>query len=135
MPRPIKVGRNRQRVLLYDVPESSVDSFGQPSNAPVQIVNPNATDGGFWMEVRPLRGDEMLNVRQIWPLATHIVTSRWLGSTIPTSPDNPNGFFMPQMKLKLLLDNSILNIEFADNIEKRNRRWELTCSEHIGAST
>jgi hypothetical protein len=135
MPRPIKSGRNRQRVLLFDVPENAVDSWGQPSNTPVQIVNPGAVDGGFWAEVRPLRGSEMLNVRQIWALATHIVSFRWLGSTIPVSADNPNGRFMPQMKIQLLLDNSILNIEFADNVEKRNRRWELICSSHVGATT
>jgi hypothetical protein len=40
---------------------------------------------------------------------------------------------MPQMKLKSLLDGSILNIEFAENVKKRNRRWQLTCSEHTGA--
>ena len=135
MPRPLKVGKHRQRVLLYDVPEAATDSWGQPSNDPVQIVNTSASDGGFWMEVRPLRGQEMLNVRQIWPLATHIVHSRWLGSMIPTSSDNPNALLMPQMKIKLILDNSILNIEFADNVEKRCRMWELTCSEHVGATS
>jgi len=87
------------------------------------------------MEVVPLQGSEMLNVRQIWPTATHTVMVRWLGSAIPTSADNPNGIFMPQMKIKCKLDNSILNIEFAENVEKRNRRWKLVCSEHVGVSS
>ena len=135
MPRPIKSGRYRQRILLFDVPESSTSSWSQPSQAPTQISNPNATDGGFWAEVNPLRGNEQLNVRQIWPTATHRVRMRWLGSAIPVSSDNPNQQIMPQMKINLLLDGSWLNVLFAENIEKRNRAWELICEEHVGAST
>lgn len=102
--------------------------MGQPSQAQVTI-------GSFWAEVRPLRGDEQLNVRQIYPTATHIVTMRWLGSLIPVTADNPQGLVMPQMVLQLALDNSFLHILFADNVEKRNRRWELTCEERIGGTT
>ena len=132
--RSTRSGRYRQRVLLFDIPESTTDSIGQPSQATVQISNPNATDGGFWAEVNPLKGDEMLNVRQIWPTATHMVKMKWLGSVIPVTSDNPNGLIMPQMVIKALLDNSYLHIVFANNVEKRNRRWELTCEEKIGAS-
>jgi hypothetical protein len=132
--RPIKSGRNRQRILLFDVPESAVDSFGQPSQTPVQIVS-SASDGGFWAEIVPLRGDEQLNARQVWPLATHHAYLRWLGNAIPTSADNPNGLIVPNMKIQCLLDGSILNVEFAENVERRNRQWKLVCSEHIGALT
>ncbi len=128
MPRPLKIGRNRQRITLLDIPESTVDSWGQPSQATTTI-------GSFWAEVRPLRGNEQLNVRQIWPTATHMVTMRWLGSVIPKTTGNPEGLIMPQMVLKLLLDNSFLHVLFADNVEKRNRRWELTCEERIGGTT
>jgi hypothetical protein len=127
MPRPIKSGKNRQRVTLFDVPEGSTDTWGQPSEGPVTI-------GTFWMEVMPLKGDEMLNVRQVWPSATHKVKCRWLGSAIPSNSDNPQSQIMPQMKLKLLLDNSWLNVIWAENVEKRNRSWELICEEHVGAS-
>lgn len=128
MPRPIKSGRNRQRVTLYDVPESSTDTWGQPSQETVTI-------GTFWMEVNPLRGNEMLNVRQIWPTATHRVKCRWLGDSIPVSADNPQKQIMPHMKLKCLLDSSILNVVWAENVEKRNRAWEMICEEHIGATS
>jgi len=133
MPRPVKSGKYRQRVGLYDVPESSTDSFGQPSQGSTQIVSP-ASDGLFAAEVIPLQGQEQLNVRQIWPTATHIVKMRWLGSSIPTSSDNPKGLIIPNMKLQLDLDSSWLNVLFADNVEKRNWQWKLTCEEHIGAT-
>lgn len=128
IPRPLKIGRHRQRVTLLDIPESTTDSFGQPSQAQTTI-------GTFWADVRPLRGNEMLNARQIWPTATHVVTMRWLGSVIKVTPDNPQALVMPQMVLKLALDNSYLHVLFADNVEKRNRRWELTCEERIGGTS
>lgn len=131
--RPTRSGPKRQRVLLFDIPESSTDSWAQPSLAPTQISS-SASDGAFAAEVRPLRGNEILNTRQIWPTATHIVKLRFLWSAIPKTPDNPNGLIVPQMKLQVLLDNSILNILFADNVEKRNHEWVLTCEEHINAT-
>lgn len=82
----------------------------------------------------PLKGNEMLNVRQIWPTATHKVRCRWLASVIPASADNPQSQIMPQMKLNVLLDNSWLNVIWAENVEKRNRQWEMICEEHVGAS-
>jgi hypothetical protein len=121
-------------VLLYDVPEATTDTWGQPSQAAVQIINASASDGGFWAEVRPLRGNEMLNVRQVWPTATHMITMRWLGSAIPVSDDNPNQQLMPQMKIQLLLDSSWLHFLFAENVEKRNRQWKITAEEKIGAT-
>jgi head-tail adaptor len=102
--------------------------MGQPSQSVTTI-------GSFWADVRPLRGNEQLNVRQIWPTATHIVTMRWLGSMIPKTSDNPAAIIMPQMVLNLALDNSFLHVLFADNVEKRNRQWVLTCEERIGGTT
>lgn len=134
MPRPIKSGRYRQRVTLWNIPQSSTDSWAVPSQTPVQIVNLAATDGAFWAEVRPLQGNEMMNARQVWPTATHYVSMRWLGTAIPSTTDNPQQQIVPNMKLQCLLDNSWLNVVFAENIEKRNRAWKLVCEEHIGAS-
>ena len=124
MMRSNKVGTFRQRVILQDIPETTLDSYGQPSLGAIEI-------GRFWAEVRPLRGNEQLNVRQIWPTATHLVHMRWLGSVIPISSTNPAGLILPRMRLQLLSDGTLLNILFADNIEKRNRTWELTCDEKV----
>ncbi len=133
--RALKVGEQRQRLRLYDVPESTKDSWAQPSLAPTQIVNTGASDKAFWFFVRPLRGDEMLNVRQIWPTASHILKCRWLGSVIPKTADNPNGYFMPQMKLVNVNDGEVYNVLFAENAEKRNRQWILTCEQKVGATS
>lgn len=126
--KPRKVGRYRQRISVFDVPESSTDDYGQPSLAP----DPIAT---IWAEVRPLKGQEQLNVRQLFPTATHIVECRWLGSLVAPSDDNPNGYIMPQMKLQVVKDGRILNVDNAYNVEERNICWQLTCTEKVGASS
>jgi head-tail adaptor len=127
--RSTQAGSKRQRLALYDVPESTVDPWGQPSQTPVLI-------GTYWAEVRMLRGDEMLNVRQMWPTATHIIKMRWLGSSIPASSDNPASLILPDMKL-MLTKNGILvrvfNIVAAQNTEERNREWKITAEEKVGA--
>ena len=125
--RPLKIGRNRQRLQLYDVPESTKDTWGQPSQVSTLI-------GEFWGYVVPLKGDEMLNVRQVWPTATHTVYMRWLGSMIPKTSDNPQGLIVPHMVIVCVLDQSYLHIVSALNVEKRNWQWKLTCEEKIGAS-
>lgn len=122
--RPLQTGSFRQRVTLYDVPEATRDSYGQPSQAATEICS-------FWAEVRPLAGNEQLNVRAIWPTATHKVKCRWLGSLIPTSSGNPNAQILPRMYLSLDLDGSRLDVLFANNVEKRNRGWELTCEQKV----
>lgn len=120
--KPLRIGRNRQRLQLYDVPETSQDALGQVSQSATLL-------GTFWGESRMLRGNEQLNVRQIWPTATHQVTLRWLGSAIPAGPNNPNGLIIERMYLVDTLDGARLNILNANNVEKRNRRWVLTCEE------
>lgn len=120
--KPLRSGRNRQRLQLYDVPETSQDALGQASQSATLL-------GTFWGESRMLRGNEQLNVRQIWPTATHQVTLRWLGSAIPAGPNNPNGLIIERMYLVDTLDGARLNILNANNVEKRNRRWVLTCEE------
>lgn len=127
MAKSLRVGRNRQRVRLYDVPEATTDSIGDPSQDAVLI-------GTFWAFIRPLMGDEILNIRQQWPKASHKAWMRWLGSSIPKTADNPNGWIVPSMKL-ICEDNSyVLNVLFADRVEMRNRYWILTCEERVGAT-
>lgn len=127
--RSTQAGPKRQRLALYDVPESTVDSWGQPSQGVVLI-------GTFWFEVRMLRGDEILNVRTQWPTATHIIKSRWLGTSIPSTSNNLGGLILPEMKLTLTKNGILLrvfNIVAAQNTEERNREWQITAEEKVGA--
>ncbi len=124
--KPQKRGRYRQRVELYDRPEATTDTWGQPSPTPVLI-------GTFWAEIVPLAGNEMLNVRQMWPTATHTVYILWLGSSISPTDNNPQGEIIPSMTIKARLDNSYLNVINANNTEYRNRQWKITCEEKVGA--
>lgn len=114
-----------QNVQLFDVPEQTRDSYGQPSNAASLI-------GLFPMAVEPLRGDEQLNVRAVWPTATHTVWCRWLGSAIPSTTSNPHGLILPRMYLVLSEgDGAQLNIVYAGNYQERNQFWQLTCEQKV----
>ena len=127
--KPQHVGRYRQRMQLWDVPETSQDSYGQPSTNGTQIVS-SASDGCFAAERRMLRGDEILNIRQMFPTATDLVRMRWIGSSIPTNgSNNPDGLILERMYLIDTLDGARLNILNANNVESRNRMWLLTCEE------
>lgn len=127
--RPVRAGFRDQLLTLVDVPETTVSSYGQPSYT-------GTTIGTFHGSVRQLKGDEILNVRQMFPSATHIVEMDWLGSAIPTTAQNPASLILPQMKL-LLKKNSVLikvlNIVAAENVDEKNYAWKLTCEEYVGA--
>jgi SPP1 family predicted phage head-tail adaptor len=109
-----KVGLYRQRVTLQALVETD-DNYGQP----VQSWQAVAT---FWSEVRFLRGVELLNVKQGWATATHIISCRYQGPSFTPSPT---------MRFVLGKDNRIFNILAWQNIEERNRGWQFTCEEYV----
>ena len=128
-----------QRALLFDVPESTTDTWGQPSQVAVAIPNNSASDLAFWLVVKPLSGSEILNVRQQWATATHYLECNWLADSVPISSDNPGngiyGYVMPQMKWKLLKDARIFNVLSAINVDEANVAWRMVAQEHYGATS
>jgi head-tail adaptor len=128
--RATQAGPKRQRLSLYDIPESAVDSWGQPSQGPDSL-------GTFWAEVRQLKGQEMLNVRQMWPTATHQIKMRWLGRSIPATGNNPASRILPSMQLVQRTAAGVLvhvyNVVSASNTEERNREWIIIADEKVWA--
>jgi SPP1 family predicted phage head-tail adaptor len=108
------VGLYRQRVTLQGLVET-IDTYGQP----VQTWQPVQT---MWAEVRFLRGQELLNVRQGWATATHIISCRWQGASFAPSPT---------MRLLLGKDSRIFNVLAFQNAEERNRQCIFTCEEYV----
>ena len=129
--RPRRRGKYRQRVQLYDVPESTQDSYGQPSLVGVQIVNASAEDGCFWARVEPFRGQELTDIRTQWAVATHKVGMLWLGTMIPTTPNNPYRRLLPRMYIIDTLDGTRIDFLDCQNVEKRNRCWEIVGQEKV----
>jgi Phage head-tail joining protein len=77
----LRIGRYRQRLYIQAPAYPEVhDTFGQPQ----QSWN---TLGVFWAEIQGLRGQELVNAKQIKAQATLKVRTRWLGSAIPFSPE------------------------------------------------
>jgi SPP1 family predicted phage head-tail adaptor len=112
--RPQQVGTFRQRVTLQDLVET-IDSYGQP----VQSWTDLAT---FWAEVRPLRGQESLNIRQVFATATTLIKHRYLGPALDPSP---------KQRYRLVKDGRIFNVLDPTNVEERNRTIESVCEERV----
>ena len=112
--KPLQAGIFRQRVTLQDLVET-VDSYGQPIQSWVDVAT-------FWAEVRPLRGQESLNVRQVWATATTLIKHRYLGPALDPSP---------KQRYKLVKDGRIFNVLDPTNVEERNRSIESVCQEYV----
>jgi head-tail adaptor len=112
-----KAGTYRQRVSLQSLVET-IDSYGQP----IQSWTTLAT---FSAEVRPLKGSEILNIKQVWATASHFIKHRYLGVALDPNP-----------KQRYLLQKPgepqrIFNILNSNNVEERNRSHESICEEYV----
>ncbi len=118
-------------VDLFDVPETVIDDFGQPSQAATLIIS------GLMAKVDSLQSKyrESLNIRQQWPTSTHIVTFGWLGVMIPSTSRNPYQQVTPDMKIVCQLDGRVLNILDAVNVNRASDMWYVICKEHFGATS
>lgn len=108
---------------LFDVPGTTVDTYGQVSDTSTLI-------GTFRAAVVNLRGRELIAAQQAYTSVSHKVTLPWLGTAIPATAHNPNRQVLPRMYL-ILPDGSRLDVIAADNVDKRNRTWILTCNEIV----
>ena len=76
----------------------------------------------FWAEVRPIRGTETVNIRQVWATATTMIKHRYLGPSLDPSP---------KQRYRLGKDGRIFNILDPTNVEERNRSIESVCEEYV----
>ncbi len=127
----VNVSIQEELVDLYDVPETVIDTFGQPSQTATLIMS------GIRAKVDSLQRKyaERILGRQEWPTATHIVTFGWLGTRIPSTTRNPYRQVSPDMKIICQQDGKVLNVIEAVNVERRNQSWFIICQEHWGATS
>lgn len=103
----MKPGPMRQRVTLQS-PAQSSDGYGDP-------VTTWTTVGTYWARVVFTGGTEAVNAQQDRALETHRITMRYV------SPIDPS--------MRLLYVNRILNILTVNNVDERNREYEITARE------
>lgn len=110
--KPNRAGLYRQRVTLQQLatPET-FDTFGQP----VRTWN---TVGTYWAEVRPLQGHEAIVAKQIKAEASHLITMRYLGTSVTLNPTD-----------QFLLGSRVFGVVQVLNAEERNRRYEIIVRE------
>lgn len=108
--RPLEFGRLRHRVTVQS--RSLVDdSFGQPQPTWTAV-------GTYWAEVKPLRGREAEQARQVRAETTHKVTLR-----VPTT-------ITPEHRL-LFESTRVLNILEVIDVGERDHMLELLCVEEL----
>jgi head-tail adaptor len=87
------------------------DTFGQP-------VASWTTVGTFWGFLRPATGREAIIAKQTKAEATHLLTTRYLGSGVAINPT-----------YRWVLGSRVFGIVEIRNIEERNRAYEMTLQE------
>lgn len=110
-----RAGPKRQRVSLQTLSESQ-DSFGQK-------IPSWTTQGNYWAEVKNLSGREAVNAKQVKADTTHQVTMRYIGALF-TTPG-----LLPSMRL--LYKSRVFNILWVNNVDERNREYQLLCQEYV----
>jgi hypothetical protein len=113
------------RVDLYDVPEATRSSYGQPSQASTLIASNLAA------EIEQLSGNELVSIRQtrqILATATHRVKLHYLG---------PSVVIKPRMKFvaNTRIGVRVLNVLSVDNTWEATNDWICICEERIGATS
>lgn len=110
--RPLRVGLHRQRLtLLSPATTETFDTYSQPVPTPTTV-------GTFWGYLRPLQGRELIVAKQVKATATHMLTTRWLGSAVAINPT-----------FRWQLGSRLFGIVEVRNIEERNRQYEMTLQE------
>jgi hypothetical protein len=120
---PVRAGELARNLQLYDVPGGTQDEYGQVSDEGQLIALVRG-------KVEHLRGRELQAAQQVYTSVTHKVTLRWLGSVIPRTPANPNGYILPRMYL-VLEDGRRLDVVDANDVGEAHLYWILTCNEKV----
>lgn len=111
----MKAGPLRQRVTLQSLTETT-DSYGQR----VQSWN---TLGTYYAEVRQLSGREAVNAKQVKADTTHLVRMRYIGTLFATPGILPS--------MRFLFNGIALNILFINNVDNRNREYQILAQETV----
>jgi SPP1 family predicted phage head-tail adaptor len=108
-------GPKRQRVTIQTLSEAR-DSYGQN-------IKSWASAGPYWARVKNLSGREAVNAKQIKADTTHLVEMRYIGTLFSTPG------LLPSMRL--LFNSRVFNILWVNNVDERNREYQLLCQEFV----
>ena len=107
--RPVQAGKLRHRIIIQTFTLEQ-DDFGQQVRSPITLVE-------RWASVEPLRGQELMNARQVQADVTHRVRVRKADGVTP--------------KMQVVFDNRTFEILSVLNIEERGRLVEIYCKESV----
>ncbi|GAC1475657.1 MAG: hypothetical protein NVSMB9_28580 [Isosphaeraceae bacterium] len=114
----MQAGKLRKRLTYRTPNDSTPDSYGQ-TIAPATAYT---TVGTYWGEIRSPNGRELANAAQIKAVVSHVVTIRYQGS-------------LPSPKGEFLYQTRIFQIASVVNVDERNRRVDLLCTELVSPNS
>lgn len=100
----------RQRVTLQSFTVTGRDAYGEETKSWADV-------GTYYAEVVTLSGREAVNAQQLRADASHRVRMRWVG---PILPDQ-----------QFLWDGRTLHILHVNNVDNRNREYQILCREVV----
>lgn len=115
----MRAGPMRQRVTIQTLSETA-DGYGQR-------IQSWTSSGTFWASVKNLSGREAVNAKQVKADATHQVTMRYVGTLFSTPGLQPS--------MRLVFNGRFFNILFVNNIDERNREYQLLTQEIVSATS
>jgi SPP1 family predicted phage head-tail adaptor len=104
----INAGELRHRVVIEEREKTGETDRGRPTYRWKSL-------GRFWAKVEPLTGREAEMTRQMVATATHKVTLRYRALSAETN--------------RIVFNDRVFNIGFVANVEERNVKLEVTCTE------
>lgn len=103
----MRAGKLRHRIKIQQLTGSD-DEFGEPLEA-------YSDWAVVWANVAPLSGREMWQAKQVEATTTHQVEMRYLAGV--------------DAKMRILHGTRVLQIDSVVNVDERNRRMLLQCTE------
>lgn len=111
------IGRRNCLCTLMEDELGERDSRGHQNPVPTPR-------GKFWCEIVQLSGQELQTFQQLYPMATHRVTTTYTRSVKP----RPDMWFEYD-------DRKLHIVGPPNNIDERNREWQFLCSEQVAVRT
>jgi SPP1 family predicted phage head-tail adaptor len=111
------IGPLRQRV--------TIETLAETRNAYGQLIPSWSPAGTFYAQIRNLAGREAVNAKQISAVVSHAVTMRYVASLFPAPGLVPS--------MRLLFGAAVFNIIWVDNVDNRNRQYNLLVQQIVPA--
>ncbi len=106
-----RIGGRRHRVNIEEISRGTANDYGVRTETWSEFIS------AIWVSIEPQSGREYQRARQTTPELTHLIGMIYHPSVAP--------------KMRVNFGGRILDIEFVENVDERNRDLFLHCVEQV----